>query len=64
MVVVVVVVIMINAVKKDDIKKKIIMMENLCMLNIIIHLGLKGAYCKTGIRRQRRCLNRLPPRCK
>ena len=37
---------MINAVKKDNIKKKIIMMENLRMLNIIIiHLGLKGAYC-------------------
>jgi hypothetical protein len=62
LVMVVVVVITINAVKKDNIKKK--MMENLFMLNIVIHLGLKGAYCKTGMRRQRTCLNRLPPRCK
>jgi len=63
---VVVVVITINAVKEDNIKKKIIMVENLLMLNIIIiiHLGMKGAYCKTGMRRQRTCLKRLPPRCK
>ena len=52
---VVVVVITINAVKKDNIKKKI-MVENLLMLNIIIHLGMKVAYCKTGMRRQRTCL--------
>jgi len=64
MVMVVVVVITINAVKKDNFKKKITMVENLLMLNIIIHLGMKGAYCKTEMRRQRTCLKRLPPRGK
>jgi hypothetical protein len=55
---------MINVVKKDTIKKIIIMMPNLRMLNMSIHLGLEGVYCKTGMRRQRRCLNGLPPLCK
>lgn len=57
-------VIIINTVKKDNIKKKIIMMQNLLVLNVIIRVRLKGPNCKIGMRRQRRRLNWLLPRCK
>ena len=45
---VVVVVIMINAVKKDNIKKN--KDGKPTYAEYTFHLGLKGAYCKTGMR--------------